>query len=465
MDASRGRTLGRAELRLGGRSEQWYSDAGKRFLVPSREVFVPGLRRCQVELNLRKKILIRRVLTFALAMMSASPALGADGYKVLHEFGASLDGSVPSGPLLLDGKGWLYGNTYDGGTGKCSDYGCGITFGLQPQAHGEWKEVVLHEFTGGKDGAAPFGNVVADKSGNLYSTMSGAVIGQGAVFELSPGDGKWALSLVYGPYFGPGLVLDNAGNLYGSLGRGDLGAGAIGELSPGTNGWTYTQLYSFCSPKGGCPDGDVSYFALSWDAHGNLYGTTLQGGNVPPKCPGSAGCGVAFQMTPNPDGSWSYHVMHRFANSPTDGQYPDGGLVVDSSGNAYGVAGEGGVNKQGTVFKMTPAPGGHWKQTVLYDFPDCAEGCFPDQTLVFDKQGNLYGVSSGGLQDCGYTCGVVFKLTPQKNGAWTYSVLHKFTGKDGAFPWGLTIDDKGSLFGATESGGTYNRGVAFEITP
>jgi hypothetical protein len=257
--------------------------------------------------------------------------------------------------------------------------------------------------------------------------------------------------------------LDNAGELLGFVGAGEYGAGAIGKLSPGSKGWTYKRLYSFCRPPS-CPDGVGTYFPLSWDAHGNLYGTTFYGGNGPPKCPGSAGCGVVFQMTPNFDGTWTYHVMHRFANFPSDGQTPDGGLVVDESGNGYGVAGLGGVHGQGTVFKFAFI-GGRWKQTVLYDFPNCADGCFPGRTLVFDMLGNLYDVSDGGLPDCGYTCGVVFKLTPQKDGTWTYRVVHKFTGKDGASPWGVIVDDKGNIFGTTENGGTYNSGVAFEITP
>jgi hypothetical protein len=57
---------------------------------------------------------------------------------------------------------------------------------------------------------------------------------------------------------------------------------------------------------------------------------------------------------------------------------------------------------------------------------------------------------------------VVFKLTPHKNGQWKYSVVHKFSGPDGNFPVGVTVDDKGNIFGTTENGGTYNSGVAFD---
>jgi hypothetical protein len=392
--------------------------------------------------------------------------LGGQQVQVLHTFGSGKDGSFPFGPLTLDGKGNLYGSTAAGGGLGCQGYGCGTVFRLTQGANGNWSEKALHDFADNGDGASPSGNLALDTSGNLFGTLDGSGPGKAAVFELSPRSGGWKISLIYHRYLSRGLVLDSNGNLYGFLGQGHLGAGAVGKLSPGGEGWTYTQLYSFCSPKGGCPNGAVSYFPLSWDANGNLYGTTLYGGNGPPKCPGSAGCGVSFQMMHNSDGTWTYHVMHRFADFPTDGQYPDGGLVVDKSGNAYGVAGLGGVHTNGTVFKMTPSTGGRWKQAVLYDFPNCADGCYPGRTLVFDKLGNLYGVSDGGLPDCGgYTCGVVFKLTPQKSGTWMYSVVHKFTGKDGSFPWGVIVDDKGNLFGTTETGGTYNSGIAFEITP
>jgi hypothetical protein len=156
--------------------------------------------------------------------------------------------------------------------------------------------------------------------------------------------------------------------------------------------------------------------------------------------------------------------MHRFADSQYDGQYPDGGLAIDAAGNAYGVAGGGGPNGTGTVFELKPSSsqtGKRWNQVVLYDFPNCNEGCSPGCTMVFDKAGNLYGVAAGGTK--GY--GVVFKLSPHAGGEWSYTVVHNFVGSDGEFPWGVTLDDKGNLFGTTKNGGTYNAGVAFEISP
>ncbi|HXM24292.1 MAG TPA: choice-of-anchor tandem repeat GloVer-containing protein [Terriglobales bacterium] len=401
-------------------------------------------------------ILTGRALAVALAVATllGPSALGASKYKVLHHFGAAKDGAVPSGALLLDIKGNLYGVT-GGGPGQ---YGYGLAFGLMPQANGNWKETILHTFASA-DGS-PWGAFIRDRAGNLYGTTVGGPISNSEVFELSPTSRGWSYSILYTNGAGPGLLMDRVGNLYGAIGGGNyFGIGAIGDLSRGSNGWAYADLFNFNPTVGYAPPAPPI-----WDGKGNLYGTTSDGGISQPACWTSFGCGVLFKMTPNADDTWTYHILHRFASFRTDGQTPDGGLVLGASGGLYGVTGLGGVHNQGTVFKFAFI-GGHWKQTVLYDFPNCADGCFPGRTLAFDKLGNLYGVSDGGLQDCGYTCGVVFKLTPQTSGTWTYSVLHKFTGKDGAFPWGVIVDDKGNIFGTTENGGTYNSGVAFEITP
>jgi uncharacterized repeat protein (TIGR03803 family) len=265
---------------------------------------------------------------------------------------------------------------------------------------------------------------------------------------------------------GDDIVLDRAGNIYGSIGPGKYGNGAISELLHGSNGWTLKTLYSFCG-RPNCPDGEDPLAPLTWDAAGNLYGTTLYGGNGPPKCVGGLGCGVAFQMTPNSDGTWKYHVLHRFAAFATDGQSPDAGVVVDAAGNVYGTTNGGGAHYSGTVFKLTPTSDGHWKETMIHQFlPDCVDGCVPNTTLVFDRAGNLYGTSYGGNLACGgFYCDLIFKLTRQAKGKWKYSVLHKFTGHDGQGSNSLTIDGKGNLFGTTKVGGTYNYGVAFEITP
>jgi uncharacterized repeat protein (TIGR03803 family) len=333
-----------------------------------------------------------------------------------------------------------------------------------PQADGTWKEGVLHSFTAGSYGAFPSGGPIFDGSHNLYGTMSGyGSFAAGGVFEISQGNDGWAYAILYAQGAGPGLLMDELGNLYGAMGPGEHKYGAIAELSHNSKGWTYRALYSFCvfvcgySP----PAPPV------WDGNGNLFGTTTFGGITKPPCYNSDGCGIAFEMTRNGDGTWTYHILHRFGSYNTDGLAPDGGLVMDASGIFYGMTNGGGVNGQGTVYKLA-FTGGKWKQTIVYNFPpNCANGCGPGGTPVFDKAGNLYGTDAGGLQNCGgYTCGEVFKLAPQKNGTWKYTALYKFTGgADGAGPNDVIVDDKGNIFGTTFSGGTYQAGVAFEITP
>ena len=409
------------------------------------------------------------VLIVGLAWLLPPLTQAGGKFKVLHNFGSGNDARDPSGPPLLDGKGNFYGVT---GAGPGMD-GNGVVYELTPQANGNWGEVILHAFTGGGGGAYPWGSLVPDGSGNMYGTMKGYLsYAVGGVFELSPGSGGWAYTVIYDSYSGPGLLTDGLGDLYGSMGLGEKKAGAGAELSPGSDGWVYTQLYSFCSQQN-CVDGYDMPAPPIWDGKGNMFGTTAEGGNARSPCYNSSGCGVIFEMTPNDDGTWTYNVLHRFASSPTDGQRPFAGLVMDTAGNFYGSTAAGGRYGRrdggygnGTVFKFAFA-NGHWKETVLYDFPKHSDGTNPGYQMAFDKEGDLYGVAAaGGLVDCGgYECGVVFKLSPQKNGKWKYSVVHKFAGTDGGYPLGVIIDRKGNLFGTTQAFGKYYAGTAFEITP
>ena len=414
------------------------------------------------------KLIVPALIATLLFFLCPSASAGFK-YKVLHNFGNGTDGQVPSGPLVLDDSGDLYGVT----TGGPGDYGNGTAFRLTQRKNGRWWESTLYVFTGGNGGCCPDGNLVRDSAGNLYGTMAGdssaAISG---VFDLTPGSDGWDFAVLYGREpvpggTGPGLLMDGLGNLYGEMGPGQDKAGAIGELSPGSSRWAYTQLYSFCN-ENSCPDGEIPPTPPILDGKGNMFGTTTWGGIYGGLCLayyGNDGCGVIYEMTPNGDGTWTYHVLHRFASSKNDGQSPYGGLVMDATGNFYGTAELGGPNGTGIVFKLAHASG-RWQVTQLYSFPNCKIGCFPAGTPALDKAGNLYGTASGGLDDCGETCGVVFKLSPQKNGKWGYSVLHKFNGTDGAFPaYGVILDDKGNLFGVTSQFGKYGFGTAFEITP
>jgi uncharacterized repeat protein (TIGR03803 family) len=397
-----------------------------------------------------------RVRAIVLASILALPptALAQYSYKVLHAFSGGKDGGSPASSLVLDHVGNPYGTTYAGGTETGCPYpyngGCGVIFELLQKAHGRWEERVLLDYAKGTGGATELQPLLFDNAGDLFGATDALEAGSASyIFQLKPAQGQWSFNPIYdaGGYC---LVFDQASNLYGCI-----GPGGIGELSPGPDGWNYTNLCNSCSSEA----------PLSWDTHGSLYGTMLMGGNGPPYCNGSAGCGEAFRVTPNGDGTWTCKVLYRFAAFKTDGYYPYAGLTVDASGTAYGLTAYGGKYGNGTFFKLTPTLSGPWAETILYQFPNCANGCVPAFTLVSDKAGNLYGSAAGGLDCNGISCGVIFKLSPQKDGAWKYSVLHKFTGNDGAYPYGVVLDDKGNLFGTTNAGGKYNYGTVFELTP
>ena len=105
----------------------------------------------------------------------------------------------------------------------------------------------------------------------------------------------------------------------------------------------------------------------------------------------------------------------------------------------------------GTVFELTPTGGGDWSEKLVQSLAEAHMG-FPQASLIRDAAGNLYGTTaSGGI----YDLGTVFELTPNNDGGWTELVLHHFgLGRDGADPTaGLIWDAAGNLYGTTSTGG------------
>jgi uncharacterized repeat protein (TIGR03803 family) len=172
-------------------------------------------------------------------------------------------------------------------------------------------------------------------------------------------------------------------------------------------GWGEKVLLSFNGT-----DGANSYGSLIFDAAGNLYGTTIQGGPV--SCPlDVGGCGTVFELTPQVDERWTETVLHSFG-SATDGALPYGSLIFDASGNLYGTTAGGGTGSCsgygcGTVFELSPNSDGSWSETVLHNFKNEGDGYSPYAGLIFDASGNLYGTTQeGGF----HGLGTVFKITP-----------------------------------------------------
>ena len=298
---------------------------------------------------------------------------------ILHNFNAfdgNNDGCIgggnfsPTGSLIFDKSGNLFGTTPQGGGGVTDFFcqnGCGTVFRMTPQSDGSWTETVIHSFPNSgasNDGQNPEVGVLMDAMGNLYGTT----------------------------FLG-----------------GERGLGLVYELKPGANS-SYTEkvLFNFRGGATGAqPNG-----ALVRDGTGRLFGTTFAGST----CSNCAG--VAYMLTPTNQGEWKETVIHVFDSGiDNDGTFPQG-LVMDSHGDLFGNTQYGGGNSGlcpnldgcGTVYELSPGTNGVWLEKLLFSFDEGLDGGVPDNDhLIMDKAGNLLGTTLFGGPD---NIGVVFRVTP-----------------------------------------------------
>ncbi|MGA9965196.1 MAG: choice-of-anchor tandem repeat GloVer-containing protein [Terriglobales bacterium] len=387
-----------------------------------------------------------------LAVLLSTCAWAGSAAKVLYRFPGGRHGNLPLAGVVFDQAGNLYGTTFDGGA-----YGWGTVFELERGVKG-WKQVVLHSFMGGADGANPEVNLSFDATGNLYGTTpQGGNSGAGSLFELSPSNGSWKYMSVFefpggdagsGP---SGVIFDQSGNLYGVIGAGNASTcqnGCVFELSLSGGVWHEQILYSFA----GYPnDGAVPSSPLALDKSGNLYGETLEGGRENE--------GAIFELQQHKKG-WKEVVLYSFSG---EGRvYPEGGLTLDAAGNLYGTTEEGPSGyESGDVFELRSAKTG-WTLQVLYSFTGGTDGLYPLAGVIFDAAGNLYGTTAeGGSKGLG----TVFKL---ENKTWNETVLYNFLGgSNGDGPEaGVTLGPDGNLYGTSSSElSRFYGGTVFEVKP
>jgi uncharacterized repeat protein (TIGR03803 family) len=377
-----------------------------------------------------------------------SPASAQWNEQVLYSFQNGLDGSLPTGAVVFDTAGNLYGVTQEGGAATClSPYNCGTVYKLTPPTEngGAWTETVLYVFKGYAfaDGATPQGGLVVDDTGNLYGTTG------------------------YGGS-GPCLLLG-----------GPVGCGTVYELSPPTHAgdaWTETVLYSF---QGGT-DGYVAFGDLVLDKARNLYGGTLFGGGKGTTCDSLYGgqCGTIFELSPpkQKGGQWTEKVLHRFAGVAEgakfgDGASPNGGLVIDTTGNLYGTTFLGGYNCPhnsnqgcGTVFELSPPTSskGAWDEKLVHVFMNKTDGTEPMGGVILGADGSLFGAANGGTE----VSGVVFKLNLDGNGIWEESIVYAAGGEGFYYAPAVSgFDSRGNLYGTINVGPGLLDGSVFRLKP
>jgi uncharacterized repeat protein (TIGR03803 family) len=373
------------------------------------------------------------------------------GYLGIGDWGADFFADV-----AIDAAGNLYGT--EGGS-VYPGFQWGKVFKL-PQPHVEQR---LVGFAG-----ADFQDVEVGPSGKLYGTTGTCGSSEGTVWQLTPPTPQPKFRVLHdftggadGAYPQDGLSMDAAGDVYGTTYYGggssncSLGCGGVFKLSKLGSQWVFAPLHSFT----GAPSGDGAYpdGRLTLGPDGALYGTTVKGGTVTGQCyQGDAGCGTVFSLKPpmrgvlNGMSSWTETVLYQFQGG-SDGIIPFGQIVFDPVGNIYGATYSGGSSGFGTVYELVPSGPG-WAKSLVYTFSGGWDGGYPSAGLVFDQSGNLYGTTEfGGNLGCFSPngCGAVFQLVPSASG-WTENRLYAFGGNDGYEPNGdLILDASGNVYGRT----------------
>ncbi|PRC93978.1 Gloeo Verruco repeat [Solimicrobium silvestre] len=369
---------------------------------------------------------------------------------VLYSFaGGTSDGTNPQTSLTLGSDGNFYGVTSNGGTSNN-----GTVYKITPAG----VETVLYSFAvGTSDSSDPYGSLTLGNDGNFYGVTGGTASvptqgvpwsypNFGTIYKITPSGVNTLLYSFTGtaedgffPY--SSLTIGNNGNFYGvTVEGGNYGYGTAYKITPAG---VETVLYSF---TGGTSDGIAPCGSLTLGNDGNFYGATSIGG--------TNGFGTAFKITP----AGIETVLYSFSGGTSDGANPQGSLTLGSDGNFYGVTSNGGTNKIGTIYKITPAG----IETVLYSFAGgTSDGANPQTSLTLGNDGNFYGVASNGGTS---NNGTVYKITP----AGIETVLYSFAGgtSDGANPLAsLTLGSDDNFYGVTSNGGTSNNGTVYKITP
>lgn len=353
-------------------------------------------------------------------------------FNLLHTFtGAPGDGAGSGAEVTLDASGNVWGTTDWGGSNGSNGYG--TIFEITTNG----TETLMHSFGKTGDGATPDGAITILSNGDMYGTTTyGGTSENGVIWKLTA-SGKYTVVHSFTAdecNFARGrLVQDKQGNFYGAGLFG--GANSDGTVFKFTPKGKVTVLHTFDSTDGAFPEHGVVM-----DKDGNIYGVTAFGG--------TSDNGTIYEIAK--DGTFT--SLYSFTGGTSDGGFPYGGLAIDSQGNLYGSADDGGANGDGTVFELTP--GGTF--TVLYNFTGGADGSFPEGDMLRVGK-NLYSTttSAGANGEGG-----VYELTSKGK----LKVLANFSDTDGNYySAGLTPSGK-TFYGTAQYGGTDDDGTVFSLT-
>jgi uncharacterized repeat protein (TIGR03803 family) len=400
----------------------------------------------------------------------ASACAFAQPVTTIYDFGSqNADGEDPMAGVVFDNNGNLFGTASLGAIN-----GAGTIFALTPldAAGDSWTERTLYRFHGRPHGDTPECRVIVTSSGSLFgTTWMGGANNLGTVFATFPPNAPgaaWTQRILYnfGNFSDDGVnpnagLLAAPGKFYGvTSGGGAAGRGTIFQLTPPDNpADVWNETILYSFTAGG--DAAFPSSELVMDKNGKLYGTTLQGG--------VNNLGAVYQLSPPAVAGqgWTETVIYSF-NGP-DGTLPGGALLIDAGGAIFGTTDGGGDGQEGTVFKLDPPAraGDAWTETVLYSFSGGRDGGNPFAGVTMDNRGRLFGAAQTGGSGGPDFGGVLFRLDPPTvaGGAWTETVLHSFGGPNGFRPTSPLVFRNGKFYGTTAQGGRFGVGTVFVLNP
>ncbi len=350
--------------------------------------------------------------------------------------------ALPGAGLVRGLDGWLWGTSRRGGT-----FNAGTVYTVNPATGAAALVVEFTGQTGAARGADPVAELAPDDQGNIWgSTVAGGTQNLGTVFRINASTKVFTTITDFAGTNGRNpasrLFLDGSGQLWGTCeagGDSQSQGGTIFKINPTTG--ELTTVVSFTGISGAVV-GDGPAAGLTPDGGGYLWGTTYEGGEF--------NQGTIFKVAVA-SGAFTSVLSFSGSQGDTTGSNPSATLVKDSAGFLWGTTEFGGMDSSGTVFKVNIATG-ELTTVVEFNGPNGDYvGAHPEGGLLQDPVGAWYGMTEfGGARGLG----TIYKISPDG----TFQTIFEFTGAGGAVPGDkprgdLVLHSDGHMYGTTSAGG------------